>query len=85
MRIYYTNANNLLSKNDELRILVSMKMTDIIIVTEVFPKSIQATNIDVREYSLTSYQCFSDRVQDNSRGEVIYVKESIATDYCKLL
>ncbi|WAQ99940.1 hypothetical protein MAR_024313 [Mya arenaria] len=60
-------------------------MIDIIIVTEVFPKNIKAMNIDSREYSLKGYQCFSAKVQENSRGVVIYVKETIVADYCDIL
>ena len=85
LRVYYTNADNLLNKFDEFEIILCSKNIDVAVVTEVFPQNIKATNIDPHEYYLNNYQCFTSKLDDNSRGVVIYVKNDISAEQCNQL
>ena len=82
MRCYYTNADCLLNKLEELEVLISIENPDIIIVTEVFPKNVKPSNIDQNEYKLKGFSCFMGPVTDSCRGVAIYVKDCIKADYC---
>ena len=46
----YTNADSLLNKISELEVLIGIVKPDIIVVTELFPKTLNPTNIDKNEY-----------------------------------
>ena len=39
--------------------------------------------MDPREYTLKGFQCFTAKLNDSSRGVVIYVKDTISPEYCK--
>ena len=41
--------------------------------------------MDPREYTLKGFQCFTAKLNDSSRGVVIYVKDTISAEYCKVL
>ncbi len=45
LSIYYTNADNLLGKIDELSVRVQADMPDIMVITEVDPKTVNSTEI----------------------------------------
>lgn len=83
LKIYYTNADCLLNKIDELEIIIQQNQPDIIVVTEVFPKNKTPQDIDPNEYKLAGYQCFTSDIKEEARGVVIYVKHDIPVDYCK--
>ena len=85
LKVYYTNADNLVNKMNELEIIVSNQDYDIVVVTEVFPKNIKATNIDKHEYLLQGFQCFTSTLSESSRGVIIFIKNSMPAEYCKLL
>ena len=55
LKFYYTNADCLLNKIDELEILIQVIKPDIIIVTEVFPKNLKVSNIDSNEYKVKGF------------------------------
>ena len=38
LTIYYTNADNLLNKRNELQLIVASKQPDVLVITEIFPK-----------------------------------------------
>lgn len=77
LSIYYTNADNLMNKIDELRIRSSAMNFDIVVVTEVYPKNIDSSSIFLSEVSISGYKSFtcSSNVCESSRGVIIYVKE----------
>ena len=76
----YTNADNLINKMDELRARVVVMNPDIIIITEVYPKTCDSTKILPVELDITGYICFRSNVMKSSRGVVIYVKDIISAE-----
>ena len=85
VKIYYTNADSLLNKLDELEVVIELNNPDIIVITEVFPKNVNACEIDRNEYKIGGYQCFTGNIEEHSRGVAIYIKDHIPADYCKVL
>ena len=55
LKCYYTNADCLLNKIDELEVVISIENPDITIVTEIFPKNMKCTNIDNNEYTIRGF------------------------------
>ena len=58
---------------------------DVIVVTELFPKNVNPTNIDKNEYKVKGFVCFTGQVKEHYRGVAIYVREDIKADYCYTL
>ena len=85
LRVYYTNADCLLNKIGELQVMIDIVKPDVIVVTELFPKSINPVNIDKNEYKINGFTCYTGVIKENSRGVVIYVREDIKSDYCYTL
>lgn len=85
LKFYYTNADCLLNKLNELSVIIQLHNPDIIAVTEVFPKSVLPTNIHGNEYKIQGYQCYPGSLNNDSRGVVIYVKSTIPSDVCEQL
>ena len=81
LKCYYTNADCLLNKIEELEVVISIENPDIIIVTEVFPKNLRSTNIDNNEYKFHGFSCFMGPVTD-ACGVAIFIKDGIKADYC---
>ena len=52
LKCYYTNADCLLNKIDELEVVISIENPDIVIMMEIFPKNLKCTNIDNNEYKI---------------------------------
>ena len=82
LRVYYTNADSLLNKIGELEVLIGIVKPDIIVVTELFPKTLNPTNIDKNEYKIKGFACFTGQIEEHYRGVAIYIKEDIKADYC---
>ena len=55
LKSYYTNADSLLNKIEELEVVISIENTDIIIMTEIFPKNLKCTNNDNNEYKICGF------------------------------
>ena len=55
---------------------------DVIVVTELFPETLNPTNIDKNEYKIKGFVCFTGQVKEHCRGVAIYVREYIKADYC---
>lgn len=73
--ILYTNADGLINKRQELRVLInSLKdKPDVIAITEIKPKNVLGT-IQPTEFNLDGYNVFCQGLNDNnSRGLLIYV------------
>ena len=80
LKIFYTNADNLMNKLDELKVRSYDKNYDIIIITEVYPKFGDSRETQNVELQINGYNLYSSRVEKNSRGVIIYVKETIRSD-----
>ena len=55
LTIYYTNADNLLNKRNELQLVIASKQPDVLVITEIFPKNIESTKISQAELNLEGY------------------------------
>ena len=85
LRIYYTNADNLMNKRTELQAYIEICKADVVIVTETFPKNMDSTHIKNVEMKLEGYAYFHGKISEKSRGVCIYCKESLSAQDCKLL
>jgi len=85
LKVYYTNADSLLNKFNELCVAVSLIDPDIVVITEVFPKNCNPLDIHCNEYKLPGFNCFKGNVTSHSRGVVIYIKENIPADESKFM
>ena len=51
---------------------------DIIVITEIYPKSGESNEIFPSELNISGYNSFSSNVQKSSKGVVIYIKDSFS-------
>ncbi|XP_006820153.1 uncharacterized protein LOC102801174 [Saccoglossus kowalevskii] len=82
LKIYYTNADSLLNKLDELCVVIGESDPDIVIITEMFPKNFNADEIDMSEYTLPGYDCWCGTIKKHSRGVGIYAKHGLPITPC---
>ena len=79
LSIYYTNADSVLNKLDELKVRIQIISPDILIITEIFPKTGKACDIAVEELHIDNYTLYTSSIKDNSRGVAIYVVNSLSS------
>ena len=70
LQIFYTNADSLHNKIDELKLRVSTLQPDIIIITEAMPKA-KDSGVSHKELSIKGYNLTYNN-QEGGRGIVIY-------------
>ena len=83
--IFYTNADGLMNKRDELRVIIVDGKPDIIVVTEIFPKSVDSTSIQSVEMKIDGYRYLQSNALASSRGVGIYYKNYLSVDECQVL
>ena len=83
--IYYTNCDSVLNKRDELTLEINHFNPDIIVLTEIFPKSIVSTEILRQELNIEGYNLLLGKVTEKARGVCIYVKAGLSYYECKIL
>ena len=66
--IYYTNCDSVLNKREELTLEIDNFDPDIIVLTEIFPKSIVSTEILKQELKIEGYDLLLGKVTEKSRG-----------------
>ena len=86
LSIYYTNADSLLFKMDKLKVRIQLISPDILIITEVYPKTGKSSDVTDAELYIDNYTCYRSNTSENnrgrsntsenSRGVVIYIKDS---------
>ena len=79
LSIYYTNADSVLNKLDELKVRIQIISPDILIITEIFPKTGKACDIAVEELHIDNYTLYTSSIKDNSRGVATYVVNSLSS------
>ena len=52
---------------------------DILIITEVYPKTGKSTDITEQELQIEHYNLYRSNVEENSRGVAIYVKDTVSS------
>ena len=79
LSFYYTNADNLLFKLDELKVRIQLVSPDILIITEIYPKTEKSTDLTEEEFQIDNYTLYRSNVAENSRGVAIYVKNTLSS------
>ena len=79
----YFNADSLLNKRDELKLLLDEHKPMVVGITEVTPKNYR-TEIQQAELSMDGYQCLSN-LQRAKRGVCIYTHESLGCIECRAM
>ena len=72
--IFYTNADNMINKRNEIQSLVSTNNPDVFCITDILPKNI-LLKIEECEIQIDVYDCFLNTNNSNChRGVAIYAK-----------
>ena len=72
--IFYTNADNMINKSNEIQSLLSTNNPDVFCITETLPKNV-LLKIKECEIQIDGYNCFSNINNSNCyRGVAIYTK-----------
>ena len=75
LKCWYTNADSLLNKIDELKCRINSSQPDIVCVTEVFPKHC-VTEVSIASVQIVGYTCYCSNFSHNSRGVCMFVKST---------
>lgn len=75
MKCFYTNADQLRNKLDELKVEICLEGPDFIFVTEVLPKVVTELDCSSVLYQLDGYSSLSS--VNGARGVIIYAKTSL--------
>ena len=62
LSVFYTNADNLMNKIDELKVRLHLKSFDVLVVTEVYPKTGKPDDIQLSELHIDGYNIFRSNV-----------------------
>ena len=79
LSLYYTNADNLLFTLDELKVRIQLMSPDILIITEIYPKTEKSTDLTEEEFQIDNYTLYRSNVAEKSRGVAIYVKSTLSS------
>ena len=85
LSIYYTNADSLLNKRNELELEIYIKNPDFSIITELFPKCVASTDIGESELKLKGYELIKGNIVARSRGVCIYYRDGLHIREIKIL
>ena len=76
LNIYYTNADNIKNKREELQAEIKLKDPDFVVITEGYPKSISPNDIFQSEFEIKGFERLHGEIIENCRGVFIYYKQS---------
>ena len=68
--IFYTNADNIINKRNNVQSLVSTNNADVFCITETLPKNV-LLKIEECEIQIDGYDCFSNINNSNCHREVL--------------
>jgi len=85
LTIYYTNADSLLNKKDELYLELRRKKPDILVITETLPKACNSLDIDKVEMQIDGYELMQGQINNKSRGVSFYFRNNLSVKECHLL
>ena len=78
LHCYYTNADQLNNKLNELKLIVMDQEPDVIAITEVKPKN-NRYQVSEADYIIPNYKIWHTNIDNNSgRGIIIYTKENLS-------
>ena len=83
--VHKINADNYLNKREQMLVEIELQKPDIIVITELFPKTTNATDLDLVEFSIEGFSLYISKVEEKSRGVGIYVKETLSSTECSVL
>jgi hypothetical protein len=76
LKVMYTNADSLLNKRDELRVLIVLHKPDIVCITKYLPNNFNAQpQPATSEFSIEGYECFVN--ENGNRGVIIYTANKL--------
>ena len=81
IKIWYTNADSNLNKREEMLAEIELNRPDVIVITELFPKTVKATDLNIVEFQLDSYNLCTSRIEDKCRGVGIYIHKKLSYMY----
>ena len=55
LKLWYTNADSYLNKREEMLVEIELQNPDIIVISELFPKTVKATDINSVEFSIDGF------------------------------
>ena len=64
--MFYTNADNLLNKIDEPKVRIQLKSFDVLVISEVYPKTGKSNDIHLTELHTDGYNIYRANVVDHS-------------------
>ena len=76
LRCWYTNADSLINKLEELKCRMTESCPDIVCITEVFPKHCVA-DVSVVNLQINGYNCYCSAFSHSNRGVCLYVKSNL--------
>ena len=85
LKCWYTNADSYLNKREEMFVEMNLQRPDVIVITELFPKPVKATDINAIEFQIDGYTLCLNKVEEKSRGVGIYFKENLSYTECTVL
>ena len=74
-----------MNKRDDLRVIIEDGKPDIIVVIEIFPKSVDSTSIQSVEMKMDGYGYLQRNVLASSRGVGIYYENYLSVDESQVL
>ena len=78
LKTFYTNADSLLNKLDELQVYIDQQNFDVVFITELFPKNRLGIDLSLVEYAVKGYTLYAaDPAGYQGRGVGIYIKDEI--------
>ena len=82
LSVFYTNADSILNKLNEIKMQLEENDFDILIFTETLPKNRSGMSLDKQEFQITGYNLFMYEIERyQGRGVAIYVKETINASF----
>ena len=83
LKFWYTNADSYLNKREEM--MTTIETQNVIVITELFPKTVKATELDIVEFKIDGYNMCMSKVEEMSRGVGLYIQENLAYTECSVL
>ena len=72
-------------QREELELEIENFDPDVVVLTEIFPKSIDSTEILYQEFKIEGFNLLLGKVTEKCRGVCIYVKNGLTFYECKTL
>ena len=82
LKCLYSNVDSLSNKMEELKLNIKMQIPDVVIITEVLPKSYE-TKPTTESININGYELYTNIAEDDIRGVALYVKSELESTEVK--